>query len=374
MSNTKKIPKILFSGGGTLGPVTPLLAMSDMIRHELADVSMVWVGTKTGPERELVEKNGMRFIVMKAGKFRRYISWWNLWDLFRLFFGFWQALILLWRENPSVCISAGGFVSVPLHYAAWWLGIPTWIHQQDVHVGLANRLMAPFARIITVALEEQTNHFSKHKTHWLGNPVRHVIAQGNKAEAMRRFGLTPGLPIVFVTGGGTGSLRVNQLTVEAVPHLLGSCQIVHLFGKERPRELVEQASRLFTFYHAFPFFTTEMADVYAAADVVVSRGGFGTLTEIASLKKAAILLPKAGHQEENVGYLVKANAAISLDERTANGYHLAVQIKRLLTTPQLREQLGTTMHRILPVAKPGAVMKLLYPLLPPPSEESIETI
>jgi len=355
--------KIIFSGGGTLGPVTPLLAIHEVIREHYKDSQFVWVGTENGPEKKLVEELGIKFISISSGKLRRYFSIFNLLDLFQIVFGFLQSCRLMLRESPDMCISAGGYVSPPLHLAAWLFGIPTWIHQQDVDVGLSNRLMAPFANKITVSLEETQALFAKNKTSWLGNPVRQYILHGQRARAIKRFGLKENLPVVFVTGGGTGSQRVNQLVVEAVQHLSGVCQIIHLSGKERPQELVDNAKKHFDYYQVYQFFTDEMADAYAVSDIVISRGGFGTISELSALGKAAILIPKPGHQEDNVRFLEQAGAVELVNENTASGNYLARRIRDLLDDPGKIKDFGVTLHRLLPLAKGEDILSIVTFLL-----------
>lgn len=350
--------KILFSGGGTLGPVTPLLAIRDVLKKDNLQAVFLWVGTKTGPEKVLVEEQGIPFTTISSGKWRRYISFWNIIDISRIAVGFFQSLFLLWRENPDVCISAGGFISVPIHWAAWFFGIPTWIHQQDVDIGLSNRIMAPFAQVITTALEVQTKAFSKKKVHWMGNPVRPSIVAGNKQRARKRFKLTGTLPVIFVTGGGTGSMRVNQLVAEAIQHLEGHAEVIHLFGRERSQDFVKRREKYFSYYHTYQFFTDEMADAYAVADIVISRGGFGTLTEIAALSKAAILIPKPGHQEENVAFLAKAGAAIFMDEQTSDGNYMAKVIRELLEQPDQQKQMGAILAHIMPQASKEKILEM----------------
>ncbi|MFA4831359.1 MAG: UDP-N-acetylglucosamine--N-acetylmuramyl-(pentapeptide) pyrophosphoryl-undecaprenol N-acetylglucosamine transferase [Patescibacteria group bacterium] len=351
--------KIILSGGGTLGPVTPLLAIHDIIKKARPDTQFLWVGTRLGPERELIKQKGIEFRTLSSGKFRRYISIWNITDIIRIIIGFFQSIKIMWKENPDVCVSAGGFISVPLHWAAWLFGVPAWIHQQDVKVGLANKLMAPFAKVITTALSNSVIDFSKKKTKWLGNPVRAEVLRGDRRYAIKRFGLREDLPVIFATGGGTGSLRVNQLVVEASRHLEGVAQIIHLSGKERPRELTERASRLYDWYHHYEFFMDEMADAYAVADIVISRGGFGTITEIAALGKPAILIPKPGHQEENVKFLADAGAAIFVDERTSDGNYLGGIIKELLIDSIRQKQLAVRLSKMMPAAGEGEVMRVV---------------
>ncbi|PIR02925.1 MAG: hypothetical protein COV60_03090 [Candidatus Magasanikbacteria bacterium CG11_big_fil_rev_8_21_14_0_20_43_7] len=355
--------KVLFSGGGTLGPVTPLLAIWDVLHDAHPKATAVWVGTNTGPEKSLVEQKGMLFFTIPSGKFRRYISLMNIVDSIKVVGGFFASLRLLLDERPDVCISAGGFTSVPVHVVAWLLGIPTWIHQQDVGVSLSNRVLSPFATQITTALEVSVSQFSKKKTLWLGNPIRRDLFHGSKARAMKIFHLDPTLPIIFVTGGGTGSQRVNQLVVEAVQHLKTHAQVIHLTGRDRPQELVMRAVTHFDNYQIHQFFSDEMKDAYAVADLVISRAGFGTISEIAALGKPAILIPKPGHQEQNVRFLAKAHAVVVVDERTADGNYLAKKIRELLSNKSDMVRLGETIALLLPRAKDGDILKVFGTLV-----------
>jgi UDP-N-acetylglucosamine--N-acetylmuramyl-(pentapeptide) pyrophosphoryl-undecaprenol N-acetylglucosamine transferase len=369
--------KVLFSGGGTLGPVTPLLAIHDVVKDAHTDAQFFWVGTMHGPEQALVKKKGITFFTLNSGKFRRYISFWNIIDMLRILIGFFQSIPLLLRIKPDICISAGGYVSVPLHWAAWILGIPSWIHQQDVHVGLSNKLMSPFATKITTSLESQVKKFKKKNTTWLGNPVRKDVVSCTKEEALTYFNnilnlnlsaqngsaLGGNLPVVFATGGGTGSMRVNELVTEAVQHLSGYAQVIHLSGLERPQELVLRTKKHFDYYHTFQFFTEEMKYAYAVADIVISRGGFGTLTELAALGKPAILIPKPGHQEQNVRFFSEAGAVVLVSEKTADGNYLAKMIRDLIKDKTKQKQLGRTLSDMMPVAKKERVLQILDTLL-----------
>src|SRR3989339_1814778 len=163
---TQLIMKIILSGGGTLGPVVPLLVIAEMYRKYNPAVQFIWVGTKNGPEKEMVAKHGILFYSLTAGKWRRYFSFWNFIDIFKIFVSFFSSLILLRQEKPDLLISGGGFESVPLHWVGWLLGIPCWIHQQDVLPGLANQLMSRTATKITTALKESATAFSR-KSEWI---------------------------------------------------------------------------------------------------------------------------------------------------------------------------------------------------------------
>ncbi|MCF6276585.1 MAG: UDP-N-acetylglucosamine--N-acetylmuramyl-(pentapeptide) pyrophosphoryl-undecaprenol N-acetylglucosamine transferase [Candidatus Magasanikbacteria bacterium] len=349
--------KIIFSGGGTLGPVTPLLAIKEVLEKKDKKIEFVWVGTKTGPEKELVKKYNIPFLAISSGKFRRYLSFWNFTDLFKICFGFLQSFKILWKEKPDLCISAGGFVSVPVHFIAWIMGVPTWIHQQDVKVGLSNKIMSFFAIKITTALEEGVVNFSAKKVEWLGNPVREEILIGNKEKVFQGFGLKSDLPVVFVMGGGTGSLKINRLVIESLPHLKGICQIIHLTGKNKSED--NEKFKEFENYFQFDFFTEEMKDAYAISELVVARGGFGTLTEVAALKKAVIIIPNEGHQEDNVKFLSSSGALLSFNNNLISGVELAKVIKDLLQNKNKMKEMGERLNSLLPIAKEKDIISII---------------
>jgi len=355
--------KIMFSGGATLGPVVPLLAIYEIYKKQYPEAEFVWVGTKKGPERELVERYKIPFFAISCGKLRRYFSFLNFIDVFKFAIGYLQSLVLLWQERPGLLITAGGFVSVPLHWASVLLGIPKWVHQQDVQVGLANKLMVRSANKITVALRDDIRFFPEQKTEWIGNPARDLAVK-NIADARSRLGLPPAGPVIFALGGGTGSNKINKLVLEALPSWPREWSVVHLVGRERPSELQMRASGAFANYHVYQFFTEEMKDAYAVADVVIARAGFSTVTELASLGKAAILVPIFGtHQEINAKMLADNKAVIVLYEKTDTGLKLAHIVRDLIENPDIRQYLGNRLRTVLPPAKPEKVIEIINTLI-----------
>ena len=153
------------------------------------------------------------------------------------------------------------------------------------------------------------------------------------------------------------------MMAEAVQHMSGTCNIIHLVGKERPSEIVDRAMDLFPQYRVYPFFTDEMKHAYAAADIVVARGGFGTLTELGALSKAAIIVPKGGHQEANVSLLVTKHAVLSINDETSTGYQLAQLLKQLLANPKQRAEMGEAIHQALPLASDTAILDIVAILI-----------
>jgi len=353
--------KIVLSGGGTLGPVAPLLAIAVVYKKIHPEAEFIWVGTKTGPERELVTKYQIPFFVISSGKWRRYFSWQNIIDLLKVKIAFWQSLFLLRREKPDLLISVGGFVSVPLHWVGWLLKIPTWVHQQDVRPGFANRLMAWRATKVTVAVKESIKYFSQ--AEWIGNPVRDLTV-ANYLDSKTRFNIPANATTIFALGGGTGSEKINQLIVESLGRWPEDWHVIHLIGKGRPQEAVVSATKLFPNYHAYEFFTDEMKDAYASADLVICRAGFATLTELASLKKPAIVIPMPDtHQEDNAKYLAEEKAVVYFNQRTASGLQLSKIVSDLMTDAVGRDLMSKRFQEILPVVSEEKILKIIDALL-----------
>lgn len=356
--------KIILSGGGTLGPVTPLISIMESCKKKYPDTQFLWVGTQEGPESEVVKSYGLPFFVIGAGKWRRYFSWLNFLDIFKIIIGFFQSIILLWHEKPSLLISAGGFVSVPLHWAGAFLGIPSWVHQQDIRPGLANRLMAPVASIITTSLQETTKFFSAHKTRWIGNPARN-LKMVSRETACKYFNIPPSAPVViFALGGGTGSATINRIILESLPSWPRNWHIIHLTGKERPSDIHRSASRTFPNYHVYTFFTKEMGIAYSIADVVIARAGFGTLTELANFSKPAIIFPMTHtHQEQNAYFLASKNAIIQLPEEGNSGSKLSHIVVNLIKDQKKQMALGAQLHKILPKTSEDKIIEIIDQLI-----------
>lgn len=355
--------KIILSGGGTLGPVAPLIAIYETYKKHHPFCEFVWVGTRQGVEKELLKKAEMKYIALPAAKFRRYFSLWNILDIFRLAIAFFVARTLLKKEKPNLCISAGGFVSVPLHWAAASLNIPTWIHQQDVRPGLANKMMAWTADKITVATADGLAAMKKRKKITLfGNPSRYMAA-ADRDEAKKHFLIPPEAPTIFVTGGGTGAARLNDLIVDALPYLPKNWRIIHLIGSERAAAKEEALALVDPNYRFYKFFTDEMPLAYAAADLVVCRGGFGSLTELAALRKTAVIAPIWGsHQVDNVKPLVRAEAVAMINETKTDGKELACLLVDLMNNPAKRKQMGENLHHALPVASEEKIVEMIEEL------------
>lgn len=344
--------KLLLTGGGTGGSVTPLLAVADKFGEKFPQTEFVWLGTENGPEKKLVEERGIKFIAISSGKWRRYFSFKNITDIFLILAGFFKSLKIIQKEKPDIILSAGSFVSVPVVWAGRVLGVPSLIHQQDVAPGLANKLMAPVAKKITLTFLESRKSFPGKKTLVVGNPVRQEIFGGDKNRANKFFNLEDELPTVLIIGGGTGALAINDLIRDSFYELTKFCQIIHLTGGGKRLGEIDNKR-----YHAYEFLTGAMADALAAADLVVSRAGMGVLTELSLLGKPAIIIPiPDSHQEANAGIFKTKEAAVVLNQRELTADEFIVVIREMLGNKKKLNKLSERIGQVIPA---GAAEKVV---------------
>lgn len=347
--------KLIFTGGGTLGSVMPLLAVLEELKTRDPGLDFLWVGTKRGPEKEIIEAKGVRFRSVISTKWRRYLDLRNIFVPFFIKAAFWQSFFLLRRERPAIIVSAGGFVGLPLIWAAWCLKIPVLIHQEDAVPGLANRLAAPFAEKITVVFGESAGVYPQKKTIVLGNPVRPEIFNYNIDEARAFFHLEPGLPTIFIIGGGTGSVFLNHLIWENLEELTNFCQIIHGTGRGKSVPSISGNRR----YHQYELLTGEYPDAVAAADLIISRAGMGALSEFAALGKPLLLIPLPGHQEVNAKILSERGAAVVLPQEDATSRRFVSEVKNLLEAPDKLREIAEKIHMAIKTDVRAAMADLI---------------
>lgn len=341
--------KILLTGGGTMGSVTPLLAIKDALQQS-GDYEFLWVGTSFGPERKIVEQNKIPFRSIPSGKLRRYFSWRNFTDIFLIFFGFIKSLWIILRFQPQLILTAGSFVSVPLVLAAAIFHRKIVIHQQDLKVGLANRLMQPFAMKITVAFEELRDFFPSPKVVITGNPVRLTLFDGDRERALKKFNLQPNLPVLVVMGGGLGSEIINQTFIKISKELTKFCQVIHLLGRgNQVKWLYDSEIATNNRYHAYEFLDQDLADAYAIADLVFCRAGFSTLTEVSALKKPAVVMPIPDHQQvKNAEYFYNKKAIVYVRQEDFGDDYLLNLLEDLLSRSSRLKELSDNIYYALP--------------------------
>jgi len=333
------------AGGGSGGSATPILAVAAEIRKREPSAELLLLGTHDGPEGVLAAEQDIPFVGVSTGKLRRYWDTENFVDLGRIAQGLGQSLGQVRRFRPDVAFGAGGFASVPPLAAAGLTRVPVLIHQQDVIPGLANRLLVPLARRITVALPDTIHHFPRGRSALRGNPVRPQIVDGRPEEAIRLLNLDPSLPILVVTGGGTGALGLNRIVTSSAPAFVGFCQVVHLTGRGRGVPTPDLGAR----YQQHEFLVEEMPHLLAAATVVLTRAGMGTLSELSALGKPAIVVPLPdSHQGANARAFARAGAALALDQSRLTPDRLASVVHDLLDDEPRRRALSEAIHGYLP--------------------------
>jgi UDP-N-acetylglucosamine--N-acetylmuramyl-(pentapeptide) pyrophosphoryl-undecaprenol N-acetylglucosamine transferase len=348
---------VLFTGGGTLGPVTPLLAVAARIRECMPDVKMVWAGTDDGPERELIEKQRILFFTVPAAKLPRYLSLRLITAPFDFFRARRVAARLLRQFTPSVVVSAGGFTATPVIQGAARLGIPCIAHQLDYQPGLSNRIVARLCKIVTTSFDCTQSPFGTAvKTRRIPTPVRFSAREApSHAAACSFFNFDPTRPVVFVMGGGTGSLSINKSIDNVRRRLPHGTQILHLTGKTRGKGIVADPPG----YVVREFFTDEMLVAYAAADIVVSRAGIGAISELATLSKPSVLIPIPNSpQVQNVKALGDAVASV---DQSNNGWEmdLADTIQNILDNETERLYLGYELHTKFPTDQGQALAEVV---------------
>ena len=277
--------RIVLTGGGTAGHVTPNLALIPKLIADGWDVH--YIGAANSAEEELVSGiPGVTFHTVSVGKLRRYFDPKNFSDPFRVIKGIAQAKSIIRKLKPNVVFSKGGFVSVPVVYGAKMNGVPIVIHESDMTPGLANKLCAPLAKVECCTFPEAVKYAHGKGVH-TGTPIRPEVLNGNREAALKHFKFNENRPIVMVVGGSSGAQAINQAIWQALPTLTESFQVLHICGTGTQNDSVEGMPN----YVQCEYLNEEMADAYACADLIVSRAGSNALCEILAARKPALLIP-----------------------------------------------------------------------------------
>ena len=277
--------KIVLTGGGTAGHVTPNLALLPSLKA--AGYEITYMGSYDGIEKKLIGDFDIPYVGISTGKFRRYFDPKNFTDPFRVIKGFSEAKKFLKQYRPDVVFSKGGFVSVPVVRAAAVLGIPCVIHESDMTPGLANKLCIPVAKKVCCNFPETLKLLPENKAVLTGSPIRAELSQGNKLAGLNMCGFSANKPVIMVIGGSLGAANVNKAVREALPKLLKDFQVVHLCGKDKVDNLLLNTPD----YKQFEYIKAELKDLFAMADIVISRAGANAICELLALKKPNILIP-----------------------------------------------------------------------------------
>jgi UDP-N-acetylglucosamine--N-acetylmuramyl-(pentapeptide) pyrophosphoryl-undecaprenol N-acetylglucosamine transferase len=338
--------RIVLTGGGTAGHVTPNLALVPALQH--AGWQVRYIGSHSGIERELVNDRGLPYEGIDSGKLRRYASLQNWTDPLRVLRGLAQAYASLGRDRPDVVFSKGGYVTVPVVVAAALRRIPVVVHESDRTPGLANRLTFPFAARICVSFEDSAERLRRslrarpERVVFTGAPMRPELLRGDSAAAERRHQLDPTRALVLVVGGSLGARAINEAVFALARTMPPDLQIVHVCGKGN----LDNALAGTAHYHAFEYLQAEYPDVLARADVVVSRAGANSLAELLALRKPALLIPlpaasSRGDQLENARVHVQQGYGRALDQGELDRDRLERELRLLLAeAPAMRSRMA----------------------------------
>ena len=320
--------KIILTGGGTAGHVTPNIALLPRLKELGYQVS--YIGSYQGMEKELIENQKIPYYGISSGKLRRYFDPKNFSDPFKVLKGYAQARRLMRKLKPDVVFSKGGFVSVPVILAAKHLKIPAIIHESDMTPGLANRIAIPAASKVCCNFPETIAHLPEGKAVLSGSPIRAELLKGSKEKAYAYTGLKPGKPVILVVGGSSGSKVINDTVRKLLPQLLREFQIIHLCGKGN----LDDSCNGQEGYVQYEYANEELADMFALAELVISRAGANAICELLALHKPNILIPLSksasrGDQILNAASFKKQGFSYVIEEEELTEQTLDTAVKEV---------------------------------------------
>lgn len=325
--------KIVLTGGGTAGHITPNIALLPLF--EQLGYEVTYIGSYEGMEKKLITDYDIPYHGIATGKFRRYFDLKNFTDPFRVIKGFAEARRILKQIQPDIVFSKGGFVAVPVVRAAASLKIPCVIHESDMTPGLANKLCIPVAQKVCCNFPETMQRIPADKALLTGSPIRSELLNGNKEAGMKLCKFDNSKPIMMVIGGSLGAAAINQAVREALPKLLQDFQIVHICGNDKIDNLLLNKPG----YVQFEYLKGELKDVFAMADVVVSRAGANAICELVALKKPNLLIPLSagssrGDQILNARSFESQGYSMVIDEDYLSPDFLVEKVQELYSNRQ----------------------------------------
>ena len=344
--------KIVLTGGGTAGHVTPNIALLPELKKQGYEIH--YIGSYEGIESKLIPELDVSYYGIASGKLRRYIDLKNISDPFKVVKGLHQARVLLKQIKPDVVFSKGGFVSVPVVIAAKSRGIPCVIHESDMTPGLANKLCIPCASRVCTNFPETIKHLPAEKAVLSGSPIREELFHGSRERGLSFCGFDKSRPVVLIIGGSLGAASVNTAVRSILPALLKEFQVIHLCGKDK----IDTSLNGTKGYVQFEYIKEELSDLMAAADIMISRAGANAICEILALRKPNILIPLSaqasrGDQILNAASFEKAGYSIVIqeedvtDDKLLNAVHQAYDKREEYIKAMKRSQLNNSIEKIV---------------------------
>lgn len=333
--------KIVLTGGGTAGHVTPNLALLPTLLAEGWEV--YYIGSENGIEKKLIEAENIPYYSIPTGKLRRYLSRQNITDMFRVVKGIGEAAKILKQIQPDVVFSKGGFVAVPVVLGAKKNKIPVIIHESDITPGLANKIAMPFAQVVCTTFPETLQYIPKQKGLYTGTPIRQELFAGSREKGLAACGFDGAKPVLLQMGGSLGAVKLNTCLRACLPSLLKDFDIIHLCGKGHLDETLQNTAG----YCQFEYVSEGLADLFAAADVIISRAGSNSISEFLALQKPHLLIPLSanasrGDQILNAASYEKQGFAMVLQEEALSPERMEADVRRLY---EIRGRYQEAMHK-----------------------------
>ena len=320
--------RIILTGGGTAGHVTPNLALLPALRDE--DFEIHYIGSYNGIERRLIEAASIPYDGISSGKLRRYFDLKNFSDPLRVLKGYFEARKLMKKYKPDIVFSKGGFVAVPVVLAAKHYKVPVIIHESDMTPGLANKICIPVASKVCCNFPETLKYLPEDKAVLTGSPIRQELLHGNKLAALDICHLTADTPVILIIGGSLGSVAVNNAVRAVLPELLKDFHVVHLCGKGK----IDDSLKNLPGYVQFEYIKEDLKDLFALADIVISRAGANAICELLALHKPTLLIPLSanasrGDQILNARSFERQGFSLVLEEENLTNTSLLDTIHKL---------------------------------------------
>lgn len=367
--------KILLTGGGSGGHFYPIIAVAEAL-YELSEEErvitpeLILMSDKKF-DSKLIQKEGLVFKKVYAGKIRRYFSLLNITDFFKTIVGILKALFSVYSDMPNVVFGKGGYVSFPALLAARIFRIPVIIHETDSIPGKVNKWAGRFAKRIAISFPETAEYFNKEKTALTGTPVVKSKIGQTFDEGKEIFNIEPDIPTLLVLGGSQGAIKINDVLLSLAPELVKSFQIIHQCGKDNEKdtrgrlEIVLENSIFKNRYHLYPYLDDDLLrNASSVADIIISRAGGTAIYEIAAWEKPSILIPLKNsaqdHQRENAYSFSKEGAAAVLEEENLSPHVLLSEIKRILENDAKKKKMSESAKNF---AKPDAARKIAKEIL-----------
>lgn len=322
---------IVLTGGGTAGHVTPLIALLPQLKKEGYNIQ--YIGSNNGIEKQLIKECDIPYYGIFSGKLRRYFDLKNFTDPFKVIKGYFQAKKILKQLKPNIVFSKGGFVSVPVVLAAKSRKIPVIVHESDITPGLANKIAFPSAQLICANFPETMKYLPEGKARLTGTPIRSELFKGDKSKGLSFCGFNNKKPVLLIIGGSTGSKIINDTVKNILPTLLKDYQVVHLCGKGNLDDSLNHMKG----YSQFEYIQSELNDIFAASDLVISRAGANVICELLALRKPNILIPLSQ-------YASRGDQILNAKSFDKQGYSFII-IQEDLNTTSLQQAINTVFSK-----------------------------